>query len=70
MIQMKADDVEPALSEHWDGVMVDFMERDFPSGPLYPRQVPGWKCRRCGYTLGTTGLPPEQCHGCGVRWRT
>lgn len=53
------------LDEAWEGVMVEYTERDFPGGKPYKRQVPGWECRRCGKKYGTSGLPPITCSGCG-----
>ena len=56
-----------SLDGAWTGVMVEYQEQDFPTSKPYKRTVPGWKCRACGFTVGTSGLPPRQCE-CGQRW--
>ena len=45
------------VADYFDGVMIEV--RDFPSGT---HGVPGWKCKACGWTVGTVGLPPP--HDC------
>ena len=57
-----------ALDAAWEGVMIDYMEQDFPTSTPYRRQVPGWQCKACGFRYGTTGYPPNVCR-CGARWR-
>jgi hypothetical protein len=52
------------LHEAWEGVMVEYTEQDFPNSKPYQRQVPGWKCKACGFQIGTSGLPPLTCK-CG-----
>lgn len=56
------------LDEAWEGVMITYTEHDVPGDEGYQRSVPGWKCRHCGWQLGTAGLPPVQCSKCGSRW--
>lgn len=58
-----------SLDAAWEGVLVTYTERDAPGGAPYQRQVPGWKCRACGWTLGTSRLPPSRCGGCGREWK-
>ncbi|GMV17931.1 MAG: hypothetical protein AMXMBFR56_61550 [Polyangiaceae bacterium] len=58
----------PTLDEAWEGVMLTYTECDFPGAEPRQRSVPGWKCRSCGWQLGTSGLPPSRCGGCGATW--
>lgn len=61
-----ADPIE-GIDAHWEGVMITYTEQDFPTSKPYERTIPGWKCRQCGRTYGTAGLPPREC-GCGHIW--
>ena len=45
------------LDEHFEGVMIDVEEPFIGSV-----RVPGWKCRHCGWTVGTIDYPPS--HDC------
>lgn len=56
------------LDDAWEGVMLTYTEHDVPGGEGYQRSVPGWKCKRCRWSLGTSGPPPERCGGCGAAW--
>ncbi len=53
------------LDEIWEGIMVEYTEQDFPGSEPYKRQVPGWRCKLCGYQIGTADLPPARCR-CGA----
>ena len=55
-----------AVGENWEGIMIEYTECDFPGAEPYKRAVPGWKCKRCGWRLGTAGLPPATCPGCSA----
>jgi len=46
------------IDELFEGVMIAVS--DF--GRLY--SVPGWRCKTCGWTIGSEGLPPS--HDCAV----
>lgn len=57
----------PSLDDAWDGIMLTYTEQDFPTSPPYQRTVPGWRCRACGQSYGTSRLPPNPCK-CGAAW--
>lgn len=40
------------IDELFEGVMIPVQE------PGYEARKPGWKCRACGFTVGSIGLPP------------
>lgn len=40
------------VGDLFEGVMI----------PVYEGAVPGWRCRACGWTIGTRGVPPV--HAC------
>lgn len=45
------------VGDLFDGVMLTV--DDFPSGKQH---IPGWRCKACGWTCGTVGLPfPHEC---------
>lgn len=47
------------LDRHFEGVMIDVSD---PFVGSY--RVPGWKCRHCGWTVGSVGYPPSHvCPG-------
>jgi len=48
---------DDGLDEHFEGVMID--AEDPFIGKI---RVPGWKCRHCGWTVGTISYPPS--HDC------
>ena len=43
------------IDELFEGVMI-------PGGADKPSGYPGWRCRGCGWTVGSIGLPPT--HNC------
>lgn len=46
------------VAQYFDGVMITCHD---PEGK---HTVPGWRCRACGWTIGTLGLPPaHECSG-------
>lgn len=48
----------------FDGVMIPVVD---PAPISLAYQVPGWKCKGCGWTVGARGLPPT--HHCDPRGR-
>jgi hypothetical protein len=58
-IRVTTDD---QLDTHFDGVMIPVSD---PFVGSY--QVPGWKCKECGWVIGTIGYPPShQCPDDGL----
>ena len=60
-------DRDAAIDAAYEGVMITYTERDFPTATPYQRTVPGWRCRAYGRQYGTSGLPPRRCD-CGATW--
>lgn len=58
----------PSLDEAWEGIMLEYVEQDFPTSEPYKRAIPGWQCRACGQKVGTSGLPPSRCPKCDAEW--
>lgn len=52
----RVEATESNIDELFHGVMIDVED----IGGKY--SVPGWKCRACGWTVGSQGLPPW--HNC------
>lgn len=48
---------EETLADHFEGVMIPVRDWDGST-----HSVPGWRCKACGWTVGTSGLPPA--HTC------
>lgn len=45
------------IGEHFEGIMIPLTD------PFEDKHwVPGWKCRHCGWRVGTCGLP--RAHDC------
>ena len=48
------------VGDLFDGVLIEVHD---PEGV---HSVPGWRCKRCWWTVGSRGLPPE--HACPDKW--
>jgi hypothetical protein len=49
------------VDRDWEGIVIEYVERASPTSTPYKRCVPGWRCRHCGYSIGTSDLPPSKC---------
>lgn len=47
------------LDQYFDGVMIEIYDWD-----IGYHSVPGWKCKACGWQVGSIGLPPA--HNCPI----
>ena len=49
------------VKNNWDGIMIR-VENEAFTGLSY--SVPGWKCRHCGWKIGSLRGPPKTCPHC------
>lgn len=57
MVYLPRPQTDEELTEHFDGYMIPLNDWD-----VGDYQVPGWKCKHCGWIIGTSGYPPG--HNC------
>ncbi len=56
---------DDTLDELFQGVMIECYDWDVGN-----HRVPGWQCKKCGWRVGTIGLPPSHiCPDDGARQR-